>query len=187
MPIEYLGARRFAAKGFEVQRTNNFEFQVMYNGLSSSKQEVVTLAVVSAFLPSESNEVINLNYSNTTVTVAGKANVNGSGSFVVRDLVDEDMEKVMEDWRSTVYNKENDAIGFASDYKKNATITQYAPDGSRIRVWRLTGVWPSAVDYGSVGYDSPGVKQITMTLQYDKAILDREEYNSEVRTSGITD
>ncbi len=173
--IESLGASHLASQGFEVQRTNNFEIQID----NVSKVRPLILAVVSGFLPNESNEVISLNYGNTTITVAGKANANGSGSLVVRDLVQEDIEQVIDEWRKTVYNKETDAIGFAADYKKPAYVTQYAPDGTLLRVWNLEGVWPSAVDYGQVSYESPGVKTINITLQYDKATISREQYQTE--------
>lgn len=176
--VETLGASHLASAGFEVQRTNNFEIQID----NVSKVRPLILAVVSGFLPNESNEVIALNYGNTTVQVAGKANAHGNGSLVVRDLVQEDMEKVIDDWRATVYNKDTDGIGFAADYKKPAYVTQYAPDGSLLRVWILEGVWPSAVDYGQVSYDSPGVKTINVTLQYDKARISREHYNTESLT-----
>lgn len=173
--IESLGASHLASQGFEVQRTNNFEIQID----NVTKVRPLILAVVSGFLPNESNEVISLNYGNTTITVAGKANANGSGSLVVRDLVQEDIEQVIDEWRKTVYNKETDAIGFAADYKKPAYVTQYAPDGTLLRVWNLEGVWPSAVDYGQVSYESPGVKTINITLQYDKATISREHYQTE--------
>ncbi len=173
--IESLGASHLASQGFEVQRTNNFEIQID----NVTKVRPLILAVVSGFLPNESNEVISLNYGNTTITVAGKANANGSGSLVVRDLVQEDIEQVIDEWRKTVYNKETDAIGFAADYKKPAYVTQYAPDGTLLRVWNLEGVWPSAVDYGQVSYESPGVKTINITLQYDKATISREQYQTE--------
>lgn len=173
--IESLGASHLASQGFEVQRTNNFEIQID----NVSKVRPLILAVVSGFLPNESNEVISLNYGNTTITVAGKANANGSGSLVVRDLVQEDIEQIIDEWRKTVYNKETDAIGFAADYKKPAYVTQYAPDGTLLRVWNLEGVWPSAVDYGQVSYESPGVKTINITLQYDKATISREQYQTE--------
>lgn len=172
MAVEVLGSSHLASQNFEVQRTNNFEIQVD----NVSDQRTLTLAVVSGFLPNESNEVITLNYGNTKTTVAGVSNFNNSGTLVVRDFIQKDVEKLIDDWRSTVTNKTNDSIGFAYDYKKNATVTQCAPDGSYERVWKLYGVWPSAVDYGAVSYDSPGVKQISITLQYDKAVLDRREY-----------
>lgn len=173
--IESLGASHLASAGFEVQRTNNFEIQID----NVSKVRSLILAVVSGFLPNESNEVISLNYGNTTITVAGKANANGSGTLVVRDLIQEDTEAVIDEWRKTVYNKETDAIGFAADYKKTAYVTQYAPDGTLLRVWNLEGVWPSAVDYGQISYESPGVKTISITLQYDKATISREQYQIE--------
>ena len=173
--IETLGASHLASEGYEVQRTNNFEIQID----NVTKVRPLILAIASGFLPNESNEVIALNYGNNTITVAGKANANGSGSLVVRDLIQEDMEKVIDQWRSTVYNKETDGIGFAADYKKPAYVTQYAPDGTILRVWNLEGVWPSAVDYGQVSYDSPGVKTINITLQYDKAKISREVLEEE--------
>lgn len=174
--IESLGASHLATEGYEVQRTNNFEIQI--DGVLETRPLI--LAVVSGFLPNESNEVISLNYGNTQVTVAGAARPNNSGSLVLRDLIQKDTEKSIDDWRSSVYDKETDAIGFAADYKKTAYVTQYAPDGSLLRVWELEGVWPSAVDYGQVNYESAGAKTISVTVQYDKARIDRESYNNEV-------
>lgn len=175
MAIDRLGASHLAGQGFEVQRTNNFEIQI--ENVSNSR--ILTLAVASAFLPTESNEVISLNYNNTTITVAGKANANGSGSLVIRDLIQQDIEAMLDEWRATVYNKDTDAIGFAFDYKKPAKVTQCAPDGTLLRTWTLEGCWPSSVDYGQVSYDSPGVKTVSITLQYDKAKIDRTDYNSQ--------
>lgn len=175
MALENLGASHLASSGFEVQRTNNFEIQID----NVSKQRILTLAVVSGFLPNESNEVIQLNYGNTQITVAGAARPNNTGTLVVRDLIQEDVEKMIDDWRASVYNKDTDGIGFAFDYKKSAKVTQSAPDGTLLRVWDLEGVWPSAVDYGQISYDSPGVKSISITLQYDKARINRDEYNTE--------
>lgn len=179
--IETLGASHLASAGFEVQRTNNFEIQVDMG--SDAKQRILILAVVSGFLPNESNEVIALNYGNTQVTVAGAARPNNSGTLVVRDFIQEDIEQVIDQWRAKVYDKETDKIGFAADYKKSAVVTQYAPDGSLVRVWNMEGVWPSAVDYGQISYDNPGVKSISITLQYDKAKISREDYQREQTTT----
>lgn len=178
MAIDTLGASHLATDGFEIQRTNNFEIQIELAD-DSERVRNLTLAVVSGFLPSESNEVINLNYGNTQITVAGAARVNNSGTLVVRDLIEKDTEKLIDEWRSLVYNKQSEAIGFAVDYKKTAKITQYAPDGTYLRVWNVEGLWPSAVDYGNISYESSGVKTISITLQYDKCTLDdRSEWGN---------
>lgn len=175
MAIQTLGASHLATEGYEVQRTNNFEIQI--EAISNeNKKRYLTLAVVSGFLPNESNEVITLNYGNTKVTVAGVSNFNNSGSLVVRDLLgngeNSDIESIIDEWRSQVAQKDG-KIGFAHTYKKPAKVTQYAPDGTLERVWDLEGVWPSGVDYGAVNYDSPGAKTINITLQYDKATINR--------------
>ena len=177
MAIETLGASHLSTEGFEVQRTNNFEIQIGAIN-DEEKKRFLTLAVVSGFLPNESNEVITLSYGNTKTTVAGVSNFNNSGTLVVRDLLGTDddrgdIESIINEWREQVAQKDG-KIGFAVNYKKPARVTQYAPDGSRERVWDLTGVWPSAVDYGQVNYESPGAKTISVTLQYDKAELIRK-------------
>ena len=103
MPIiESLGASHLASQGFEVQRTNNFEIQI--EGVTPTTRTLI-LSVVSGFLPNESNEVISLNYGNTQITVAGAARPNNSGTLVVRDLVQLDIEQAIDEWRATVYNK----------------------------------------------------------------------------------
>lgn len=181
--LTMLGASHLISPKYEVQRTNNFEIQI--TGVSD--QETLKLAVVSGFLPNESNEVISLNYGNTQVTVAGAARPNNSGSLVVRDLIgsEVDIEGMIDAWRASVYDKETDAIHFAADYKKTAKVTQSAPDGTLLRVWDLTGVWPSAVDYGQISYDSPGAKTISITLQYDKAKINRTQFNKASRAAVV--
>lgn len=171
--IETLGASHLAGEGFEIQRMNNFEIQI--DGVTRDNR-VLIWAVLSGFLPNESNEVIALNYGNTQVTVAGAARPNNSGTLVVRDFVQKDVERDIDAWRATVYNKDTDAIGLAFNYKKEAKVVQYAPDGTMIRTWDLEGVWPSAVDYGTVGQENTGVKTISVTLQYDKARINRRDY-----------
>ena len=170
MAVDVLGASHLAGAGWEIQRTNNFEIAI--EGVGDSER-LLTLSVVSGALPSEHNSPIAIQYGNTTIQVAGTYTID-SGSLVVRDFIQKDVEQLIEAWRSTVYNKDTDAVGFASDYKKQARITQFAPDGTHERVWKIEGVWPSDVDYGSVDQTSNGLKQINITLQYDKARLVRD-------------
>lgn len=166
---EILGASHLASAGWEIQRRNNFEIAIA--GVGDSER-LLTLSVVSGALPSESNGVLEVNYGNTLIKVAGTYNIQ-SGSLVVRDFIQKDMEQIIEDWRALVYNKDTDAVGFAADYKKQARITQFAPDGSHERVWKVEGVWPSSVDYGSVSQSDNSLKEISITLEYDKATIYR--------------
>ena len=166
---EVLGASHLASAGWEIQRRNNFEISIAGVGES---ERLLTLSVVSGSLPSESNNPIEVQYGNSNIKVAGTYTIQ-SGRLVVRDIIQKDVEALIEEWRSTVYNKETDAVGFAADYKKQARVTQFAPDGSRERTWKIEGVWPSSVDYGEVSQTDNSLKEISITLEYDKAILSR--------------
>lgn len=168
---DVLGASHLASAGWELQRTNNFEITIEGVG---ENERLLTLSVVQGALPAESNQVINVQYGNAEIKVAGSYSIQ-SGNLVVRDFVEKDVEAMIEEWRSTVYDKDTDGVGFAADYKKQARITQFAPDGTHERVWKIEGVWPSSVDYGSVDNTSGGqVKQISITLEYDKARIVRD-------------
>ncbi len=169
MPTRTLGASHLAGAGWEVQRKNNFEISIA--GVGDSER-LLTLSVVSGALPTESNEVITLNYGNTNIKVAGVFNTEG-GTLVVRDFLQKDVEALIDKWRATVYNKSTDGIGFAADYKKQARVVQYAPDGTYERTWKIEGVWPSQVSYGDLSNTDGNPKEIQITLQYDKAILTR--------------
>lgn len=167
---EILGASHLASEGWEIQRRNNFEISIPGVG---EQERLLTLSVVGGSLPNESNEVITVNYGNNVIKIAGTYSIN-AGTLTVRDLIQKDMEAIIDAWRASVYNKDTDAVGFAADYKKQARITQFAPDGSYERVWKIEGVWPSSVDYGQVSQTDNSLKEISITLEYDKAILSRE-------------
>ena len=170
MSVEVLGASHLASEGWEVQRTNNFELTV--SGVGETNR-LLTLSVDSAFLPDENNEEIQLHYGNTLIKVAGKYNVQ-SGTIAVKDIIQQDVERMIEEWRSTVFNKETDAVGLAFNYKKQGRIVQYAPDGTMERTWKLEGLWPQSVRYGDLSYNGSQAKSIQLTLSYDKAVMVRE-------------
>ena len=159
-----LGASHLATEGWEVQRSNNFEISIADVG-----GRTLTLAVESGFLPSEENEIIELNYGNSKVKVAGIVSFQ-DGSLVLKDAIAQDIEKIIVDWRKLVYDPETDKIGFAVNYKKQARVIQYAPDGTMERTWKIIGAWPSNVEYGELNYTSSEKKTITVTLAYDKAL-----------------
>lgn len=151
-------------ESFEVQRNNNFEVQIVDVG-----GDDLTFAVESSSLPSISNNVVELQYGNATVKVAGKVEFDDV-SVEVKDFIGADIEQVVKDWQKQVYNPEDDSIGLAINYKREAYLYEFAPDGSNERQWTLKGVWPSSIEFGDMSYDDDGAKMISMTLSVDKAI-----------------
>ena len=152
---------------YEIQRTNNFELVLDEFG------NWFTLSVESCPLPTITNSAIELAYGNSKVKVAGQAEFDQI-SLVVKDAIELDVEYQLWQWRKQVYDPETDKIGWAADYKKNGYIYQYAPDGTCARGWRMLGIWPENFESGEMNYDGGDKKNITMSLNVDKAWPDSE-------------
>lgn len=153
-------------KSYEVQRSNHFE--VIIPGLG----EDFTLLVSRCNLPEVNITPTELPYGNTKVKVAGLVEY-GEGSLEVRDSIVKDTELKISKWQDQIYNKETGKMGWASDYKRDCKVNQYAPDGTYVRSWVLEGAWPSTVTYGEMDYTNGEAKPIAMTLQYDQAKIVR--------------
>ena len=151
---------------FEPQRTSNWEFEIAVTGGATIK-----LSMVSGALPNETNEPIELNYGNEKRYVAGKVSFE-TFPLVCRDYVDQSTRDDIIEWRRLVYDPATGSVGLASDYKKDATITLYDPEGTAIRRCRLKGCWPSAVNHGALSYEEDGAINIEVTIRYDKPVWD---------------
>lgn len=164
------------ASTYEVQRTNNF--RIIFDS-TVDPNGYLELACSSTGLPTVSNDPIELAYGNSKVKVAGQANVDDV-SVTVKDFIEADVEQILWKWRLKVYNPETGKVGWAKNYKKDATIIQYGPNGEVLRKWQLKGVWPTSLDLGEASYDGSDAKQITMNLSVDNAILVRDGKNTKI-------
>lgn len=162
MPITLGSMHLSNSRTYEVQRVHNFE--VVIEGLP----ETVTLSVISFPIPETSNGVISLKHGNADVKVAGAAEFS-DGQLVVRDAIVADIERVLYEWRRQVYDPTTDRIGWAAEYKKQGYVHQYAPDGTHVRTWKIIGMWPSAMSASEMNNESSDKKNITLTIQYDRA------------------
>jgi len=148
---------------WEPQRTNHFE--VVISGLPAE----LTLAVNTFSLPNVTTDPIEVPHGNSRKKFAGQAAFGGADTLEVIDYVGLDTEAIVNDWKILVFNPETDQMGIANDYKKNATVTEFSPDHTQLRVWYLEGVWPSGVAFGdSLTQDGSDVKKITLSLAYDR-------------------
>ena len=164
-----LGPKHLAAdKKWEPQRINNFQLCVY--GLPGQGTELVMLSLMQFSLPQISNDPINISHGNTNVKFAGTTQWAGSDSLQVVDYITNDIAKMISDWRELVYRQATDEIGWAHEYKKDGEVFEVGPDGTNVRIWKYEGIWPNAVNYGELNYDTQGeVRKIDITLQYDRA------------------
>lgn len=167
---------------YEVQRTNNFRINidltefVQKAGVSTDAIGLIGLACETASLPSSSTDPLEVPYGNNMIKVAGKTTFEDV-SITVKDFIEQDLEKVLTYWRYEVYNPETGKVGWAKNYKREARITLYSPNGTRERAWVCQGVWPTNLELGDFDYGSSDLRKLTMTLSVDNAYLDRDSFS----------
>lgn len=138
------------------------------HGLRNQRRHL-NLAVTSFSLPTITTNTVDIPFGNTTVHLAGKTEFGGANSISCVDYIGADIERILYNWQMMVTNPETGQQGWAYNYKTDATVIEYAPDGSSISAWVLRGLFPTEINYGSLDKESGGLKQIEVTLAYDLA------------------
>ena len=156
-------------EGFGRMGTGNFEPQRVYNfSLNIDGLADTVFALESMSLPTKMVSEIELNFMNTRRYVAGRASFE-SIPVIVKDTIPGTVASEINNWHRTVFDPDTGGIGLATNYKRNATIFLFSPDGSGAsRSWTLEGCFPTAVSFGSLTYDTDDVVRIDMQLRYDR-------------------
>lgn len=164
-----LKADHIAPQGgfFEPQRSFSWSLEIALD--DAGDQNLIMQGLESFEAPRESNEEIELGFANEKRYVAGRTTYEAS-PLVLKDFVDVGVANAVVKWRRQVYNPDTGSIGLARDYKKTADLTLIAPDQSIVRIWKLIGIWPQAVEYGDLDMTTSDYVKITTTLRYDKAV-----------------
>lgn len=165
---------------FEPQRTHNWGVEIP-TGFTANGQEVISLSIVSGFLPTCVNDEVGISYGNEEVFVPGKAHWE-SGQLVCRDWVDQPSAETLLRWRRLVYNPATGAINLAKNLKRDVYIILFGPntqdpydnlgaDGTYQRIWTLQGAWPVRVNPAVQGLDMTSSNMVMMEclLRFDKA------------------
>ena len=161
--------------GYEPQRSANFTLQVV--GLPGSTggsgddgpETILRLSLREVPIPFVKLETTEVPYGNEVRYVPGKAKV-AAVTFKFNDFVDVDVARILTNWLDLVYKPSTGVMGLAKDFKKSATVTRFAPDGTLERKWNLFGLYPTMVDPGSGSMESSDVVQISVEFSVDKVI-----------------
>lgn len=173
---------------YEPQRSNNFDFVVTgltdmlragalgdeENAYIANAQEVLRIAVDSAFIPHFTQEALTVNRGNDVVKYAGKMTF-GDGSLVIKDFIGADTKAALLAWQNLSGNVRTEKVGHASDYKKDAYLIEYTPDYQTVRRWVLKGCWISGISEEPYSQGSNDVRVVTATIQYDKGYPDMSD------------
>jgi len=157
------GFGKLSSENFEPQRAYNFTVNF------SNFIDEARFSLESMTLPTKMVSEIELNFINTRRYVAGRASFE-SIPLIVRDTVSGNVADELNQWHNQVFNPADGSIGNASDYKKDGEIILFGPDGNLERKWILQGSFPTAINFGSLSYDSDDIVRIEMQLRYDLVI-----------------
>ncbi len=174
-------------KLYEPARTNNFEFVVtgidrlLYAGLNSDKedyaenkfittgQETIRMSVVSSTVPHFSLGVIDIKRGNNTMHAAGVPTFDNH-TLVLNDFIGARTKSVLLAWQALAYDVQTEKVHRMSNYKKDCTLLEYAPDGELIRYWEMKGCWISALSEGEFSAEQNDKRTVNVTIVYDRAI-----------------
>lgn len=156
-----------AGGGFEPQRS--FNWTVIIPGIDDP--ELIRLSAERVGMPNISTGVMLLRYQNENVKVSGTAVV-AANSIVCRDFVDRKTLATLNKWMEQVHDPATGAIGYASEYKKSATLQLIDVHGDVKRQVTAKGCWPSGLQFTELSYESDDIVKITMTLQVDKYLME---------------
>lgn len=164
MPNQFEDVLAQSKGAFEPQRAHSWI--ITFFDLPGARE--LELALQTAFLPSESNEEIEIPYMNARVYVAGKYTPE-SGSITFNDYVDANIIGILANWRKLVFDKGTGGIGLAANYKKTAEITLFGPDFVVERSFLIRGIWPQTINYGTPDYAGSEIIKTEVTFRYDKS------------------
>jgi len=153
---------------FEPQRSNAFTFEVdvPYAG----GKELIRLSLASAFMPKYEGETFQVEYMNEQVKFFGRPVVAQEGTIKLKDYVDQNSRDALLSWYKLCYNWENGAVGLAYQYKRDAHIITFAPEGSYTRLWKLQGCFIKSIEFGELTYGEAKPTEISVVVSYDKPI-----------------
>jgi hypothetical protein len=131
-------------------------------------QETLKLNVIKAPVPHFSLEALAYKRGNDTVKFAGVPTFD-SGDITVDDVVGMDTKSILMAWQALAYNVYTRKGGRMKDYKKNCTLIEYTQDFEQVRSWTLYGCWISKITEGEFDKENDGKRQISATIEYDRA------------------
>jgi hypothetical protein len=131
-------------------------------------QEYLKLNVISFPVPHNSLEVLQYRRGNEQCKFAGVPTYE-AGQLVVDDVVGLDTKSILLAWKELAYNSHTRKGGRMANYKKTCTLCEYTQDYELIRTWTLYGCWISELSEDAFNKESDGKRQITATIQYDRA------------------
>lgn len=126
--------------------------------------------------PSLSIEETEINFLNSKMWIPGKASWETITVtyYDVGGLAGQKSMKNLYSWLATVYDFTNNLgnrkqASSIETYGGSALLSLYDGCGEVMETWKLTGVWPTSVNFGDLDYSSSEEVTIELTLRFNDA------------------
>ena len=142
-------------------------FQVRINNPANASGDLKTpFMVQAAQIPESQLGVIPVFYFGRQMKLAGDRTF---GDWTVTIINDEDflIRNAMEEWSNRINRLERN-VREIGRYKSNATVIQYAKDGSPIREYKFDGIFPSVISPIELDWaNTDQIESFQVTFTYD--------------------
>lgn len=142
-------------------------FQVRINNPANASGDLKTpFMVQAAQIPESQLGVIPVFYFGRQMKLAGDRTF---GDWTVTVINDEDflIRNAMEEWSNRINRLERN-VRDINRYKSNATVIQYAKDGTKIREYKFNGIFPSIISPIDLDWASTDqIESFQVTFSYD--------------------
>jgi len=120
--------------------------------------------------PTLESETVELDHMNVTRYVKGKSKWSSVEITLYDPVVPSAAQQVME-WVRLHHESITGRDGYSDFYKKNITFNMLDPVGAVVEEWELKGAFIISANFGDLDFSSSDPADITLSLQYDYAIL----------------
>jgi hypothetical protein len=155
---------------FDQMFYTNFEPK-MKNRYIMDIDGIPSYLIRAANRPSINFETVTLPHININRKLQGRGDWQPIEITLYDPIVPSGAQSVME-WVRLGHESITGRRGYADFYKKDITFYMLGPVGDKIEQWTLKGAFIESANFGDLSFDSNDPAEITLTLQYDYAILE---------------
>ena len=120
--------------------------------------------------PSIQFEAVTLDHINVKRYVKGKGTWQPITITLYDPIVPSGAQAVME-WVRLHHESVTGRDGYSDFYKKDLTFNVLGPVGDKVEEWTLKGAFITTADFSDLNYSENTPAEVSLTLQYDYAIL----------------
>ena len=150
-------------------RTSLFEVQIT-NPINGAADNVLPFLCEAAQLPGSTLNIIEQSYFGRPVKFSGNRTFEDWTITVINDE-DFKIRNAMETWLNAINSPEGNIRGLVSSehslYKSEGIITQLSQNGTKLRVYKFSGIFPTNVSPIEMGWDSEQISKTQITFAID--------------------